>query len=137
MKSASMVGWWRVALAGGRIEHVRPEHQTEGEASAAALRVWGLSVASAERVTEHAAACIVAGEAVAPIAAQIEALRAGNPGGAREHAAGRYYWPALDGLIAQRHDAWLEAALRAGADPDKLGPRADVAHIRRRIAIAA
>ena len=131
-------GWWMVALAGGRIEHVRPEHATPTEAMAAALRTWGVEAVSAKRVTAatpHEQAIADAAQAVVDMDAQIASVRASDPRAAREYAAGRYTWPSLDKLLDARRDAWIEAALRSGADADKIGPRADVAHIARRIAI--
>ena len=133
-----LVGWWMVVLSGGRVEYVRPEHVAAAEAMAAALRVWGVPVVSAERVepaTAHEVAVAHANRVTAGTAAQIVALRASDPAASAQHAAGRYRWPTLDALLDSHRDAWIEAALRAGADADRIGPSVDVAHVRRRIAV--
>lgn len=66
---------------------------------------------------------------VAPLRRKVDALRAAYPREAREHACGRYSWPTLDALQARLSDAFIVAALRAGADPSTIGPSADVKRI--------
>lgn len=87
--------------------------------------------------TKHDTAVDAALKTIEPINAEMRRMNARiSNETALAYAAGRYRWPEMDRLMAEKNDRFLEAALRGGADPSRLGPRADVDYIQRHIAEA-
>jgi hypothetical protein len=84
----------------------------------------------------HAAAVESALLAIEPINAEMRRMNARvSHATAVAYAAGRYRWPEMDRVVAAKRDLFIETALRAGADPSRIGPANDVSYIQRRIAV--